>query len=113
MIKARFGSPRQAASGEITPATIGAFDLGPGEPLVSGQNLNEFMTPGVWYAQNSAVAAAVTNSPVTSTGYKLVVMNTTVGRVMQVVFQNYTAAHVYLRWHNGTAWQAWKTITPA
>lgn len=110
--KMRFGSRRDTASGIKTPTEIGAPDLYADVSLISGQNLDTFTAPGSWYCPSSTVAAGITNAPVSNSGFKLVVMQLTPNRLMQVAFQNAAAARVYLRYYNGTAWQAWHTITP-
>lgn len=111
--KMRYGAGRQAAAGMTTPTELGAPDLYADAALISGQDLDTFMTPGTWYCASSTVAAALSNAPTAGSGFKLIVMQNTPNRLTQIAFQNAAAARIYVRFYNGTAWQAWHTITPA
>ena len=112
-VKMRFGAGSAVPAGATTPASIGAFDLGEGAPLISGQDLNEYKTPGCWYCANRDIAATITNSPTTTAGYKLIVMAIRPDRFVQVCIWNAAACTISIRRWSGSAWGAWKTIAPA
>lgn len=110
MSKARFGSPRTDAAGAVTPASIGAFDLGAGSPLLSGEDLDDFTEPGTYSCASGTLAAALTNAPQTSYGFKLFVMVPTPGQAIQLAITNIGACTLYLRRYTGSSWGTWRHI---
>jgi hypothetical protein len=111
MSKARFGSTRADAAGPVTPASIGAFDLGPGTPLVSGEDLDDFTEPGTYSCASGTLAAALANAPQTSYGFKLFVMVPKPGQAIQLAITNIGACTLYLRRYTGSSWGTWRHIT--
>lgn len=110
MSKARFGSPRTDAAGAVTPASIGAFDLGAGSPLLSGEDLDDFTEPGTYSCASGTLASALTNAPQTSYGFKLFVMVPTPGQAIQLAITNVGACTLYLRRYTGSSWGTWRHI---
>lgn len=110
MSNARFGSPRTDAAGAVTPASIGAFDLGAGSPLLSGEDLDDFTEPGTYSCASGTLAAALTNAPQTSYGFKLFVMVPTPGQAIQLAITNIGACTLYLRRYTGSSWGTWRHI---
>lgn len=110
MSNARFGSPRTDAAGAVTPASIGAFDLGAGSPLLSGEDLDDFTEPGTYSCASGTLAAALTNAPQTSYGFKLFVMVPTPGQAIQLAITNVGACTLYLRRYTGSSWGTWRHI---
>lgn len=110
MSKARFGSPKADAAGPVTPASIGAFDLGLGTPLVSGENLDDFKEPGTFLCPTAGVAAALSNAPQSRYGFKLFVMATKEDQVIQLAITNVGACTPYMRRWTGSAWGTWRHI---
>lgn len=111
MSKARFGSPKADAAGPVTPASIGAFDLGLGTPLVSGEDLDDFTEAGTFVCPSAPVAAALSNAPQSSYGFKLFVMATKEDQAIQLAITNIGACTLYLRRYTGSSWGTWRHIT--
>ena len=111
MAKARYGAPAGYSGGAVTPASIGAFDLESGTALVAGQDLDAFTTPGSFYCANGTTAAALSNTPITANGFKLIVMKVTSVRLVQIVFNAATNARIYIRFWNTTSWGSWHLLT--
>lgn len=90
-----------------TAAEIGAFQVdGIGVSISSGENLDDYKTPGKYSVGSSTIAASLTNPPTTSTGFSMVVMDNYVdGRVIQIAVSNTNS--IYERYFNGNSWSAW------
>lgn len=66
--------------------------------IPANSNLNNYTTPGNYYVANTADAQTITNSPNTSTGYRLWVVRMTSGYYMQIaLFNNADLPRLYLR----------------
>lgn len=88
---------------------------GAGTKIPADSNLNDYTTPGVYYVQSGTIAASVTNSPVTDSGYKLIVSHTySTTRAFQMAFAA-TGNGIYYRGYNynsGTpTWTEWKFLS--
>ena len=79
--------------------------------IKSGENLNNYTTVGVYVSPTSTTSKAAENSPTTSSGYKLFVLNgygTT--SILQMAFGN--SAQIYARYsHDKTTWGEWSELT--
>lgn len=77
--------------------------------IVSGDDLNNFKTPGIYICPSGSVAASLVNPPMTGSGFKLVVMaGYILERVTQYVTTN-TNQTLY-RKYTGSAWTSWATL---
>lgn len=94
--------------------TVGGLDVIPfltkGTAIPSNADLNTYTTPGVYYA-TLAVAATLTNSNITTVGFKLIVMPHNTG-LCQIELAQFDNCVIALRYYNGSTWAAWKRITP-
>lgn len=111
MSKMRYGTPSGYSGGEVTPESIGAFDLESGTALIAGQNLDAFTTPGSFYCANGTTAAALSNTPITANGFKLIVMKVTSVRLVQIVFNAAANTRIYTRFWNTSTWGSWHLIS--
>lgn len=97
-----------ALDGKATVAAI----YGIGTSLVSGDDLNDYMTVGRYYAGTS-ISGSILNKPAASTyGFELTVENnTTSTRVIQTITYNTSNAlhigKIYKRWYTSDGWSAW------
>ena len=90
----------------------GFYDLllGPGTAIPSNSDLNNYTTPGVWYAYLTQAQSA-SNCPV-STAFKLMVMQLfPIGRYYQILMAS-GAPDIYLRFYNDDTdtFTAWKKL---
>lgn len=85
------------------------FDNANAVSLKTGDDLNNFTTPGIYISGSSGVASGLTNSPTTSSGFKLFVIDGYIsGRVSQFVTTNNN--NLFYRHFNGTSWDDWDTL---
>lgn len=86
------------------------FELGLGVSIPENSSLNNYTTHGSYYVANATVAASITNSPVTSMGYKLIVFALNANTyIMQVAF-TYNG-QILRRVKNANGWSGWYKIT--
>lgn len=105
----RYGA-RGSAGAAITPASIGAFDLGAGTVLTAGTDLDGLDSPGTYFCSNGTEAADLLNAPQTSYGFKLIVMASADNQMIQMAITNVGACTVYLRRLAGSTWGTWRHI---
>lgn len=89
--------------------------LSGGTAIASNADLNSYTDPGV-YTCTPTVAATLTNSSFTTTGFKMLVMDNVAGTTArwQICLASYDNCVVAIRWRNASGvWQAWKRLTPA
>ena len=98
---------------------------GVGTPFVLSNNvatvipknadLNDYLTAGTYYSDGSATSSTLSNTPVTGSGFKLIVCATTSSSwLLQIVIQY--QENIYVRGYNysGSAWRDWvKLFTTA
>ena len=85
------------------------FDNTNAVSLNSGDDLNNFKTPGIYISGDSSVSSTLVNAPVTGSGFKLFVIDGYInGRVSQFVTTNNNNLHY--RQFNGTTWHIWNTL---
>lgn len=90
-------------------ANLHGFDLAIGTDIPSNSNLDTYTTVGSYNVINGAIAATITNSPTTESGYKLLVMRLGfVNRWCQLAISSQATPKLFLRWYNGTTWQNWE-----
>jgi hypothetical protein len=108
------GNSKLTASQFPNPNNVGVYSLNVGSNIPSNADLNEYVTPGTYSAANSSIASTLSNTPVTDTGFKLVVQyNQGTANGAQYVFQN---EKVYSRSMAGnpiSSFGAWKILLAA
>ena len=79
--------------------------------IPNGSDLNDYKTPGSYYAVNAAAAATITNGPVTTTGYRLYVIqqgDTSASNYLcQLAISNSSPTEIYTRRYTGSTWNGW------
>lgn len=73
----------------------------------SGDNLNNYMTYGIYTSNSGAISGSLVNSPVTESAFKLIVEylhDST--RIRQTIYSNTANSATYVRTYNGS-WGAW------
>lgn len=92
------------------------FALDGGTAIPSGEDLNDYKTPGNYTCANAAVAGGIANVPVVA-AFRMVVMRvvggTTSGRYYQLLFPNVanSSPRIFIRRYTGT-WSTWQVISP-
>jgi len=78
--------------------------------IAADTDLDTLTTPGNYYVANSGVAASLSHSPVSNTGFILKVMQTSAtDRYFQIAITNATFPEIYLRSNVG-AWGKWISV---
>ena len=85
------------------------FALDGGTVIPSGDDLDDYKTPGTYTCAFSPVASGIANTPI-NVAFRMVVMRVisgTTARLFQIVFTN---GHVrfYLRYYGGSSWGGWR-----
>lgn len=81
---------------------VGSIDI------VENDDLNNFVTPGIYISDGAEISRKVLNSPTDLTGFKMFVVSGYVAaRVTQFVTTN--TDDIYYRQFNGTIWTDWVT----
>lgn len=65
--------------------------------IPANSNLNDYTTPGTYTVLSGTIAATVANSPITSVGYRLWVVQLTPGYFIQVALPNTTLPRFFMR----------------
>lgn len=92
------------------------FALDGGTAIPSGDDLNDYKTPGNYTCASAAVAGGIANVPVVA-AFRMVVMRvvggTTSGRYYQLLFPNVanSSPRIFIRRYTGT-WSTWQVISP-
>ena len=78
--------------------------------IANGTDLDTLTTPGNYYVANSGVAASLSHSPVSNTGFVFKIMQTSAtNRYFQIAITNATFPEIYLR-SNAGAWGEWISV---
>lgn len=84
-----------------------------GKAIPSNADLHNYNTAGVYYAKAS-VASTVSNSNITTTPFKLIVMpGISSGTFWQIEIAAYSNCIIAIQYYNGSTWGGWKRLTPA
>ena len=83
-----------------------------GTAIPSNADLNNYKTAGVYYS-TLAVAPTLSNSDITTVGFKLIVMPHAGSQRVQIELAAYDNCVIAIRYYNGSTWAAWKRLTPA
>lgn len=85
------------------------FNLTLGTNIPDNSDLNDYKTAGTYYVASSTNAATITNSPITSAGYKLVVVSCgSILNLRQIAFIN-SSNNIRARMYDGSTWGSWYT----
>jgi hypothetical protein len=77
--------------------------------LKSGDDLNNFITPGIYISSNSTTTSGITNAPTSGSGFKLFIIDGYInGRVSQFATTNNN--NLYHRHYNGSSWGDWDIL---
>ena len=80
-----------------------------GTSLKSGDDLNDYTTPGIYIVGSSSIASGIVNGPLKGSGYKVTVIDGYIsGRVTQFVTTNSNS--LYYRQNNGSSWLDWAKL---
>lgn len=92
----------------------GYWELNPGTQLTTGQDLNDLMTPGVYYSPSSSITSTLLNTPDgVSPGFRLVVETSTgASHVHQIIIPHQSNSTFFLRiYSTDTAgWRPWQKL---
>lgn len=81
-----------------------------GESITASSDLNTYTTPGNYYSDNSTISSSLTNTPITSGGFRLIVMNSYTGNTHQYIYGN--SNNIYFRTKTGTdTWSDWVNLS--
>lgn len=76
-----------------------------GTVIRSGDDLNDYKTPGIYRATSSGVTATLLNMPeIFSSGFTMLVFNMSITANIQVIF---AGDKIYMRFSNTSGWQTW------
>lgn len=88
------------------------FALDGGTSIPSGDDLDDYKTPGTYVCASSSVANGIANTP-GNLAFRMVVMRVITGstaRFMQIAFPN-GYVRFYMRYYGGSSWGPWKTFS--
>lgn len=96
----------------VTAAQVGAHSItSRGTTLIpNGSDLDDYLTPGDYYVSGSTGAATISNSPTTSSGYKLIVEQSYGGSGNLNQFAIALGPVLYSRTRSGGVWKSWRKI---
>ena len=76
-----------------------------GTAIQSGDDLNDYTTPGIYRSTSSGITATLLNIPeIFSSGFSMLVFNMSLAANTQVIF---AGNNMYMRFANTSEWQAW------
>lgn len=76
-----------------------------GTPINSGDDLNDYTTPGIYRSTSSGITASLLNIPETFvSGFTMLVFNMLLATNVQVIF---AGDRIYMRLSNTSGWQSW------
>lgn len=76
-----------------------------GTAIQSGDDLNDYKTPGIYRSISSGVTATLLNMPeIFSSGFTMLVFNMSIATNIQVIF---AGDKIYMRFSNTSGWQTW------
>ena len=86
-----------------------------GQEIPASANLNNYTTPGVYYSPNAARSETISNTPVTNSGYKLIVAQagyTGTSYLVQIAIVGSAVYQtIYMRNRTTSAWNNWRCLT--
>lgn len=89
------------------------FALDGGTVIPSGDDLDDYKTPGTYTCASVSAASGIANTPL-NVAFRMVVMRvnsgTTTARLFQIVFPN-GFVRFYLRYYGGSSWSTWRLFS--
>lgn len=86
------------------------YDLG--TAIESGDDLNDYNTPGPFYCRTAAIAATLSNSPASDAAFRMDVIRTVAeDRLLQVAYLNKSTPTINVRTKTSSGWgSTWRTL---
>ena len=86
------------------------YTLGPGTEIPSESNLDEYITPGVFYSLDESISETLVGSPIIDTGFKMVVdyLGDSTS-VRQTIISKSANCQTYQRYKDGGIWYDWQS----
>lgn len=76
-----------------------------GTAIQSGDDLNDYTTPGIYRSTSSSITASLLNIPeIFGLGFAMLVFNMSLATNVQVIF---AGDKIYMRFSNTSGWQTW------
>ena len=85
--------------------------LGPGKTIPSNEDLNNYVTPGVYKSDSGTVSGTLTNTPHTTTGFKLKVEYLGASAYLRQTILPRTTCNYYVRYCTNGTWGAWQKFS--
>ena len=83
-------------------------DIFSGIAINSGDDLNDYTTPGIYNSNTSAVTASLLNMPeIFGSGFLMLVLPISSASSVQVIYAGGGGGTIYTRSSNTSGWQAW------
>lgn len=80
--------------------------------LPTGAALDNYTTPGIYISDSATKSASLTNTPITSAGFKLIVEYTiSDARLRQTIYANNSTSDTFYRSYTAAGWQGWRKVT--
>lgn len=82
-------------------------------PIPENADLNNYTTDGTYRADSAAIAATLTNCPVSSTAFKMKVEHlhsTANDRIRQTIYQHIQTSNTYVRTCQSGTWGEWQMV---
>ena len=76
--------------------------------IADSTDLNSLITPGSYYSNGSTKSQTLSNTPITTSAFRLYVYNTGVGNYRMQVASNYQ--NTFIRYYNASTWTTWSSI---
>lgn len=83
------------------------FDLTKGTEIPDNSNLNNYTTEGVYYVSSSTHAATILNTPLTDSGFRLIVQSDGLSNYYHQWILPNNSKTFYARVRNASTWSAW------
>lgn len=82
---------------------------GIGEPLPKGANLDNYITPGVYYCDGENIYSSIINAPFNDGSFRLEVLYiNNIQRYVQIVTKMTIYTQIHIRTYTGDGWGGWK-----
>ena len=85
--------------------------LGPGKTIPSNEDLNNYVTPGVYKSDSGTVSGTLTNTPHTATGFKLKVEYLGASSYLRQTILPRTTCNYYVRYCTNGTWGNWQKFS--
>lgn len=83
-----------------------------GNVMSNNDNLNNYDVPGIYVCDSAVKAATLSNTPITTAGFKMYVEYTiSTSRLRQTIHVNNASSDTFIRSYTATGWSGWRKIT--